>query len=275
MNPYVGRNAYVIGGSSGIGLAVAEELARREAHVCLFARRAAPLEQARLAVQALAARDDQRFAAMVLDVTEPEMTRLVLERAARDWGRPWLVVNCAGRAAPREFRDLTPEQFSDTLGHNLLGAYHVARAVAPLLPAGGWLVNVASLAGLLGIYGYSDYCASKFGLVGFSAALRCELASLGIRVAVLCPGDTDTPGYRAEEAMKPEMTRALSAKGGLLEARRVAKALLSGLRRGRFLIVPGFKAKVIAAAQRLCPWLVWRIMLRDLRRAGGGSASRP
>ncbi|MBA4358535.1 MAG: hypothetical protein C0405_12515 [Desulfovibrio sp.] len=67
----------------------------------------------------------------------------------------------------------------------------------------------------------------------------------------------------------------MSAKAGLLRPRRVAKSLLFGLRRGKFLIVPGLHAKAIASAQRHWPWLVWRIMLRDLRRAGVHQAPRP
>jgi NAD(P)-dependent dehydrogenase (short-subunit alcohol dehydrogenase family) len=267
MNPYSGRTAYIVGGSSGIGLAVAGELARRGTHLCLLARRPDVLEQARLQVRSLALLPGQRVRDTTLDVTEHGLTQKVLGQVARDWGRPDLVINCAGRAMPRQFAQITPEQFAETLRLNLQGAFNLAAAASPLMQAGGHLVNVASLAGLLGVYGYSDYCAAKFGLVGFSAALRCEMAPLGIKVSVLCPGDTDTPGYRQEDKHKPALTRALSAHGGLLRPEQVAKALLAGLARNKFLIVPGLRAKLIVAAQRHLPGLVWWVMRRDLRKA--------
>lgn len=267
---YQGRWAYIVGGSSGIGLAVAQALSRQGASLCLLARRQPNLEQARAQVRALTVWPEQRIECLTLDVTDDELTRSVIGQAAREMGRPALVVNCAGRALPREIGDLTPQQFAITLTQNLQGAFNLAWSVVPWLASGSHLVNVSSLAGLLGVYGYSDYCASKFGVVGFSAALRCELAPRGIKVSVLCPPDTDTPGFRQEEAVKPPLARALSAHGGLLSPERVAKALLAGLERGKFLIVPGLRARLIVAAQRHWPGLVWRVMQRDLRRASRG-----
>lgn len=274
MNPFSGRTAFVVGGSSGIGLAVAQELARQGASLCLLARRQELLEQAAAKVRALARRPQQRVLWACLDVIDADMTGQVMRQMAAEFSRPDLLINCAGRAQPCLISQLSPAQVADTLRLNLQGAMHVALAAWPLMGSGGQLVNVSSLAGLLGVYGYSDYCAAKFGLVGFSAALRAELAPLGIQVAVLCPGDTDTPGYRQEDLAKPALTRALSGHAGLLPPEQVAKALLAGLRRGQFLIVPGLKAKLIVAAQRLAPGLVWRVMWHQIQKASARLSSQ-
>jgi short-subunit dehydrogenase len=136
---------------------------------------------------------------------------------------------------------------------------------------GGTIVNTASLAGLIGTFGYTDYAASKFALVGFSEALRCELRPQGVRVAVLCPPDTDTPGFAEEEPGKPPETRAVSAAASLLQPDDVARALLKGLERGRFLIVPGRSARLLAFGARHWPALARFVMDRDVRRAATAS----
>src|SRR6185503_5941588 len=108
---------------------------------------------------------------------------------------------------------------AETMAVNLAGCWHMIQALLPHMKArGGYIVNTASLAGLIGVSGYSDYCASKFALVGYSEALRAELKLVGIEVSVLCPPDTDTPGFATENRTKPEETKAISASARLMSA---------------------------------------------------------
>ena len=104
-----------------------------------------------------------------------------------------------------------------------INLYGARNAIAALLPhmrnQGGHIVNVSSIAGLIGVFGYTDYCASKFGLIGFSEALRSELDSQGIMVSVLCPPDTDTPGLAEENLTKPPETLAVSESACVMPAR--------------------------------------------------------
>src|SRR5438477_366286 len=91
----------------------------------------------------------------------------------------------------------------------------IGLAAAKRFAAGGAHVAIfarrrASLAGLIGVFGYTDYCASKFAIVGFSEALRSELKPHGIMVSVLCPPDVDTPGFAVENTTKPPETVAIS-----------------------------------------------------------------
>jgi short-subunit dehydrogenase len=130
----------------------------------------------------------------------------------------------------------------------------------------GYIVNVASLAGLIGTFGYTDYCASKFGVIGFSEALRSELKPHGIAVSVLCPPDTDTPGFATENRTKPEETRAVSGHTRVMHPDAVAGALLRGMQRRDFLIVPGIESKCAALLKRLAPSAVQWVMDRTIAR---------
>jgi len=155
----------------------------------------------------------------------------------------------------------------DTQRVNLHSCWSTASALVPHMKArGGYIVNTASLAGIIGVFGYTDYCAAKFALVGFSEALRSELKAYDITVSVLCPPDTDTPGFAAENQTKPAETKAVSAFARVLSADAVARTLLRGMARGRFLIVPGIDSRLAALVKRLWPSVIEGVTDRQVRR---------
>src|SRR5262249_37417443 len=121
---------------------------------------------------------------------------------------------------------------------------------------------------------YTDYCASKFALVGFSEALRSELKPHGLTVSVLCPPDTDTPGFATENLTKPEETRAISAGAKILGPDAIAQALLRGMERGTFLTIPGRDGRLGVLAQRLVPGVVRWAMDRTVAQVGRRRAAR-
>lgn len=255
--PGEGRCAYVIGGSRGIGLAIAERLSQGGCDVILLARDPEALAGARERVSACRRSEAQRVLVRSLDVTDHAAARATLPALAQELGPPSLLVSCAGRARPVRFEALTPAQLHETMALNLHGTIDAIAALLPAMkPHGGHIVTVASLAGLIGVYGYTDYCASKFALIGFSEALRQELWPAGIGVTVLCPPDTDTPGFAQENETKPEETWAVSGNVRPMQAHAVADALMAGLARGRFLVIPGATGKLAHWAKRLAPWLV-------------------
>jgi short-subunit dehydrogenase len=280
MRSFDGRLVFVTGGSMGIGLATAERLAAGGADVLLLARRAEPLAAAAERVGARRRRGEQRIHWRQVDVGDPGAVGMVLRDAMDELGTPDVLVNCAGRARPAYFETIAPAQLDETLRVNFLGCWHTVQAVLPRMRArgrGGYLVNTASLAGLIGIVGYTDYSASKFAVVGFSQALRNELAGDGITVSVLCPPDVDTPGFAEENRQKPPETMAVSAGTSLLTADAVADALLAGMARRRFLIVPGRQARLSVALARWAPRVVaWALdrQVRAARAARGEVAPR-
>jgi len=262
-----GKRVYVVGGSLGIGLSVAKRIAGLGSHVTIFARRREPLERAAAEVESVRRRSDQRIAWRQLDVGDPTQVTRVMGAAVSEIGAPDVLINCAGRAYPRRFEDITHEQFAETMLVNLHGCWNTVQALLPQLKANrGYIVNTSSMAGLIGVFGYTDYCASKFALVGFSEALRSELKPHGVTVTVLCPPDTDTPGFATENQTKPAETRAISASSKMMSADAVADALIRGMARKPLLIIPGAEGKFAVLVKRLLPGLVERVMDRTIAR---------
>lgn len=262
---FAGKRVYLVGGSLGIGLAIARRLAALGADLVIFARRRAPRDAAVAELRALA--PACRVEGRALDVADHAEVLSVMAETTATLGVPDVLVNCAGRARPAPFEAIDHAAFVDTLRANLIGCWSTVHALVPCMKErGGYVVNTASVAGLVGVFGYTDYCAAKFGVVGFSEALRAELRPHGITVSVLCPPDTATPGFDAENRTKPEETRVISAGAPLLTAEAVAAALLRGMARRRFLIVPGLGARAAVLAKRLAPRALEWAMDREVRR---------
>lgn len=266
MNSFKGKNIYITGGSSGIGLSAARAFAAEGANVAIFARDMGRLESALSEIQDKAVSSEQRFIPVALDVSDYEEVQRVMAETLDDFGRPHVLINSAGRALPRSFTDISYQQFDETMKINLYGVWNTVSALVNHMDSGDFIVNVSSVAGLIGVFGYTDYCASKFGLIGFSEALRGELKPRGITVSVLCPPDTDTPGLEAENKTKPEETRAISGNVKVKHPDEVTAELLKGMRKGRFLIIPGVDGKFSNLAKRLLPGLVNWIMDREVNK---------
>ena len=255
---FQGKKVFIVGGSSGIGLSAAKMLAAKGAEVMIFARGRSGLDLALQEISGHSTNHGQRFFSMTLDVSDHHEVDEVMGKAVRDFGTPEILINCAGRALPHHFEDIDADGFDGTLKTNLYGTRHTVAALVPHMKkqGRGHIVNVSSVAGLIGVYGYTDYCASKFAIIGFSQALRSELKPHGLMVSVLCPPDTKTPGFDTENQTKPEETKAVSGSVKPLEPDEVAGALLKGLSRGKFLIVPGITAKLTCLAVKFLPGLV-------------------
>lgn len=273
MNDLVDRNVFLTGGSSGIGLSTAKLLAAEGASVIIFARTRHTLEAALTKVEGERVSVAQRFACRQLDVTEHASVTTVMTEAVRSFGVPDILINCAGRALPHYFEDISFAQFDETMKTNLYGAWSAISVLVPHMRAkGGTIVNVSSLAGFVGVFGLTDYCASKFALVGLSEALRQELRRYRITVSVLCPPDTDTPGLANENIFKPAETKAVSGAAKLMHPDDVAAELVKGIRRGSFMIVPGTEGRLALAMKRHLPRVVDLIMRRAIGNAQKGRA---
>lgn len=184
-----GRIAWVTGGASGIGRAVARQFARAGAHV--------------VSLDLSPGEHEAGIDGCVLDVRDrAAIEHLVDNLEAENLGAD-ILVNAAGITRDGVVWRLRDEDWDDVLDVNLTGAFRMTRACAPGMRrrGRGAIVNVASINGLRGKFGQSNYAASKGGLIAFTRAVATELAREGIRVNAVAPGFVDTP-----------MTAALSAE---------------------------------------------------------------
>lgn len=261
-----GKCAVVTGGSSGVGKAIAIRLARRGANVFLIARREEPLKTVVGEMKREADNTAQRFGFFSADVSDPAAVREAAQAAEMECGPPTILINSAGLANPGYFEKLSISGMEAEMNVNYLGSVYMIKQVLDKMieRREGWILNIASLAGLKGIFGYAAYSGSKFAVVGFSRALRIELRQYGIRVSVLCPPDVDTPGFEKENIGKPIETSKISEGSKLMQPDDVARAAVKGLERGSFLIIPGFSGKMFAIANRLAPSLINRFFDRTV-----------
>ena len=250
MKELTGKLALITGGSSGIGLALAKELAQQGMRIAILARRQEVLDAAKVEIENLS---QSQIFTISADVSNWEQVSKALLTFQDEVGVPDLLINSAGVARPGQFEELDVEVFHWTLDINLLGPIHVCKAVVPgMLERGsGHIVNVSSVAGFIGTYGYTAYGASTFGLRGFSDTLRAELRSRGINVTTVFPPDTDTPQLAAEMPYKPAVTKVLAETASLQPPEKVATAIRKGIQKNRILIIPGFEGKAIYFANNL------------------------
>lgn len=237
----------VTGGSSGIGLALAKLLAARGAHVWLAARDPVRLASALKEVQSTCSSPAQRCGIVQADLSIPAQANAAVAEVIRSAGVPDMVINSAGAAHPGYVQDLSLDIFRWMMETNYFATVHVTKAVLPgmIERHSGAIINISSLAGFLGIFGYSAYGASKFAVTGFSEALRAELKPHGIRVSVVFPPDTDTPQLAYENQYKPAETKAVSGATNVLPVEKVAQAILRQAERGNYMIFPGSEAHLI------------------------------
>jgi len=195
-----GRSAFVSGGSSGIGLAAAAALVEAGAEVVLAARSADKLTEAAGALGSQAH-------AHALDMTDLAAVNAYF--AAAD--RFDIIVNCAGCNRPKPMADVTAADYNAVLDLNLKATYFVTQAAAAKMQAAkrpGSFIHVGSQMGHVGAANRTLYCASKWGLEGFSKALAVELAPYSIRSNTIAPTFIETPltkPYFEDEAFRRDV----------------------------------------------------------------------
>lgn len=267
---FAGKNVYIVGGSSGIGLAAAELLSEAGSNIIIFARGRGRLEEALQKISARKKSDAQRCSCKQLDITAHEEVAQVMEEVVEEFGPPDILINSAGRALPDYFENISYEQFDESMKMHIYGNWDTIKALLPhMKKTGGYIVNVCSVVGFMGVFGYSDYSASKFALFGLTEVLRSELKPYKIGVSILCPPDTDTPGFAVENRNKPKETQAVSEGGGLMEPEEVARGLIKGMRKGKFFIGPG-SARTLYVLKRYLPFVVNLVMEREIKKARKG-----
>jgi short-subunit dehydrogenase len=252
-----GLRTIVTGASSGIGRAIAVELARQGARLILTARREARLREICEEIRAAGGVCEL----LAGDITDPAARQAAIEATTTAYGGLDLLVNNAGVGAIGRFDEADPARLRRLMEVNFFAAVEMIRDCLPALKAGTtpMIVNVASILGQRGIPLHSEYCASKFALRGFSQSLRTELLRDGIDLLIVSPGTTETDFFDHLVEKKNEVPWKVS-RG--VPAERVARSTVKAIRKGKHEIIPSFKGKLLCFLNRASTLLVDRLMAR-------------
>ena len=273
-NPWTLRGgvAVLTGAASGIGAALAANLARRGMHLALVDLNAAGLEAT--AAQARAA--DVTVSTHVLDVADHAAVAALPAAVLAAHGRVTALVNNAGVALGGRFEQVAAEDFDWLMSVNFGGTVRLTRAFLPLLarePA-AQLVNVSSIFGIIAPPGQTAYAASKFAVRGFSESLRHELQMSGspIGVTLVHPGGVRTAiSENARLAQGLDAAQVQSERANwrsllVLDPATAAEVIATGIERRAPRVLVGSDAKGAAIVQRLFPVTYWKHVARDIAR---------
>lgn len=259
------RTVFLTGASSGIGRDMAQRLAAEGASLALFNRSDARAVLA--ALRAAARQPEQRFACYRADVANAPAIEAAVAQAVRELGAPDLAIHSAGVLHNGPLQTSSAQDFEHVIDVNLKGSRHFAAAVLPHMQPGSQIAFIASLAALTGNFGYTAYCASKFGVRGLAEALRYEMKLQGIDVSLCCPGEILTPMVVAEKRAMHPVSAAMKAFAGSSTLDVSVPALLRGIARREFEITDTPKAALTAWLSRHTPQLARAVGDAIARRA--------
>ncbi|KAK4425711.1 3-dehydrosphinganine reductase TSC10B [Sesamum alatum] len=243
--PIKNSHVFITGGSSGIGLALAHLCAREGANVTLLARNVSKLEEAKQSIKLATGRDVNVFSADVRDYD-------AVKRAIEEAGPIDVLVCNQGVFVPQELEHQELEEIKFMIDVNLTGTFHLIKAALPGMKKNraergpGSIAIMSSQAGQVGIYGYTAYSASKFGLKGLAEALQHEIIADNIHVSLIFPPDTETPGFVEENKRRPQLTNIIAASSGAMKADEVAKKSLDGIKSGTFIVPCNFEGFLLS-----------------------------
>ena len=270
MDPYSfsGGTAVVTGAASGIGEALAAQLAARGSNLVLVDRDKDRLGDVEARLRS--AHPALTVATHIADLSDDEQTAALAETLADGYPETTLLVNNAGVALGGRFDQVTLEEFDWVMAVNFRSVVRLTHAMLPLLKAhpGSHLVNVSSVFGIFAPAGQAAYSASKFAVRGFSEAVRHELAENGVGVTVVHPGGIKTriaesartgSGVSVEEY---EQGRKQFAKLLSMPPETAAAQIMAAIEKRRPRLLIGWSAKVPDVLVRLMPGSYWKLIAR-------------
>lgn len=202
------HTAIVTGGTSGIGYGIAQALIESGAKVMITGRDSRRVADAVTKLEGHAG-DEARVLGRAVDVRDRAAVEALVANTVNEFGSMNTLINNAGVGHFAEVEKTSDDDWARVIDTNLTGVFYCSRAAIPVMKqaGGGWIINIASLAGRNYFANAAAYCASKAGLVAFSEALMLEVRTAGIRVSVVMPGSVATEfdgpsGRREDESWK-------------------------------------------------------------------------
>jgi NAD(P)-dependent dehydrogenase (short-subunit alcohol dehydrogenase family) len=276
-----GRTVLITGGSRGLGLALARQVADEGARVAICGRDQESLERARASLAGLGA----EVMAVAADVTDPRSVRELVDAVRRQLGPIDVLINNAGVIEVGPAVTMSVSDYEEAMATNFWGMLYPTFAVLPEMRErrSGRIVNITSIGGKLGIPHLLPYSASKFAAVGFSQGLRAEVAADGIKVVTVCPGlvRTGSPRnaiFRGQHRSEYAWFSISDALPGLsISAENAARRIAGACCRGDAEVLFPLPARVAAVVNAVAPGLTAGLLAvvdRLLPRADGGSWER-
>jgi NAD(P)-dependent dehydrogenase (short-subunit alcohol dehydrogenase family) len=286
---FAGRVVVITGGSRGLGLVMARQLAAEGARLCLLARDEEELARAR---EHFVSAD---VMTMRCDVRRRGDVRATIDAILERWSAIDVLINNAGVIQVGPLEHMTTEDFENAMATHFWGPLHLMFELVPAMRRRGFgrIVNVASIGGRIAVPHLGPYCASKFALVGLSDAVRTELDQYGIRVTTVSPGlmRTGSPSHAdmkgRHEAEYAWFAIADSMPGLSTSAESAARKIIDACRYGDPELTITLPARMAMMANHLAPAVVARAMMAvnrilpspngsdgDRRRRGRESTSK-
>jgi 3-oxoacyl-[acyl-carrier protein] reductase len=241
-----GKVALITGASRGIGRAIALELAQQGVQrLILVARDRQKLREVAEEIEAMGV----QATTLAIDLTQVTEVNIAIAQLWRSYGPIHLLINCAGVAYQNSFLRSKLPQLQEELSVNLLGMYTLTSLIAKRMASQrqGTIINVSSLMGKVAAPTMATYSATKFAILGFTQALRRELAEYNIQVKALLPSLTDTDMVRDFKLFRWVIP---------MTPQQVAKALVIGLEKDASEILVGWQSHLAVWCQRLAPGLL-------------------
>lgn len=185
-----GKTALVTGGGTGIGKAIVASLCKNGAKVAVLSRNMAHIERAAAELNGL----NPMVLPVQMDLRKKHDVRRAVAEVVAKFGALHILVNNAGISGLSLMSDEDDTKWHDIIDTNLNGMYLITKEVLRQIPdhSGGRIINISSVLGKFGVPGYTAYCTTKHGMIGFSRALALEVVQRGITVNTICPGWVDT-----------------------------------------------------------------------------------
>ena len=248
----------ITGASSGIGRCLAVDFAKRGAVVIGCGRSQERLDRTLNEVR----RASPSSTMIPCDVGNRQEVQSMVVKVLADFGKIDILINNAGIGMRKPFAETSVDTIEEIMRTNYLGMVYCTHAVLPSMIArgSGHIVNISSVAGIIGTLNLSGYCASKFAMNGFSECLYYELKPLGIHVSVICPGPVRTDFNRAFAGTKPKAPGFL-----MLAPETVSRLVIRAIDAKKFEAIMPWSLALICRVARMAPALFRAVALRAFR----------